>query len=60
MRKFVYVLTTIMALGGVSCSHYSQKNDETAVVIDTEDFTCLCCIEEAPADSVAIIECPQD
>lgn len=56
MRKFIFAILAVCGLGAISCSHNNQKTEETAQ-IEEEEFGCLCCpVEEAPADSLDIIE----
>ena len=57
MRKFIYAIIVVMGLGAISCSHNNQKEEETAQVVEDEEFGCLCCpVEEAPEDSLEIID----
>ena len=56
MRKFLFAFVAVMGLGVISCSHNNSKTEETAHV-EEEEIGCLCCpVEEAPADSLDIIE----
>ena len=55
MRKFIYVVLAFVGLGVISCSNSNQKNEETAQ-IEEEEIGCLCCPEEAPSDSIDIVE----
>ena len=51
MKRIAFFLVSVLGLSLISCSNHSKKTDDT-LENNEEDIMCLCCLEEAPEDSI--------
>lgn len=55
MKKFIFAVVAVMGLGVISCTHNNREKEENTQR-EEDEIGCLCCpVEEAPADSLDII-----